>query len=258
MRISKQIIRYALLLHANLTNWWPHLKSYEIRFCIIRVIKWNYFLSQQYLHQPMPKSQHAVHMAVQKRWTQLDVHLKPVLKMDVDQVYESRVRTNLVRLNIKRDQNARSKRIFKVSRALEEWQKMITIELVHIVNNSVVPDLRNQLTIVFLELFHHVNPVLETLWPLGTANMDGVTVTVELVTDSVWCKLTEDIIQKLEHGIHKLILNKAWIVKNEPFRTVARICTVKSWYPIKSNWYIDQYNQLCCQKSSQLATRAKN
>ena len=84
----------------------------------------------------MPKSQHAVHMAVQKRWTQLDVHLKPVLKMDVDQVYKSRVLTNLVRLNIMRDQ----------SRALEEWQKMITIELVHIVNNSVVPDLRNQLT----------------------------------------------------------------------------------------------------------------
>ena len=56
----------------------------------------------------MPKSQHAVHMAVQKRWTQLDVHLKPVLKMDVDQVYKSRVRTNLVRLNMKRDQNAES------------------------------------------------------------------------------------------------------------------------------------------------------
>ena len=86
----------------------------------------------------------------------------------------------------------------------------------------------------FLELFHHV-----------------------LVTDSVWFKLTEDIIHKLEHGIHKLILNKAWILKNEPFRTVTRICKEKSWYPIKSNWYIDQYNQLCCQKSSQLATRAK-
>ena len=41
----------------------------------------------------MPKSQHAVHMAVQKRWTQPDVRLKPVLKMDADQVYKSRVRT---------------------------------------------------------------------------------------------------------------------------------------------------------------------
>ena len=91
----------------------------------------------------MPKSQHAVHMAVQKRWTQLDVHLKPVLKMDVDQVYKSRVLTNLVRLNIMRDQ----------SRALEEWQKMITIELVHIVNNSVVPDLRNQLTMHYWSYF---------------------------------------------------------------------------------------------------------
>lgn len=128
-------------------------------------------------------------------------------------------------LNIKRDQNTRSKRIFKVSRALEEWQKMITIELVHNVNNSVVPDLRNQLTIAFLELFLHVNPVLETLWPLGTANMDGVTVTVELVMDLVWCKLTEDIIQKLEHGIHKLILNKAWILKNETWKAVTRICS---------------------------------
>jgi len=102
-------------------------------------------------------------------------------------------------------------KVFKVSRALEEWQKMTTIELVHTVNNSVVLDLRNQLTIAFLELFHHVNPVLEMLWPLGMANMDGVTATVELATDSVWCKLTEDIIQKLEHGIRKLILNKAWI-----------------------------------------------
>ena len=114
-------------------------------------------------------------------------------------------------LNIKRDQNTRSKRIFKVSRALEEWQKMITIELVHNANDSVVPDLRNQLTIAFLELFHHVNPDLVMLSPHGMVNSDGAIATEVPAMDSALCKLIVDITPSKDHGILSVISSKLLI-----------------------------------------------